>query len=53
VLTGGSTRGDGRSEKTLLGGDVDLDGRVTCVGKHWFACGYCKGKERKGKGKGR
>lgn len=51
VLAGGSTRGDGRSEETLLGGDVDLDGRVTYAGKHLFACGYYKGKERKTKGK--
>jgi hypothetical protein len=30
VLTGGSTRGDSGSEETLVSGDVDLDGRVTC-----------------------
>lgn len=30
VLTGGSTRWDSGSEETLVGGDVNLDGRVTC-----------------------
>ena len=30
VLTGGSTGWDGGSVETLGGGDLDLDGRVTC-----------------------
>ena len=30
VLTSGSTGGDSGSVETLGGGDLDLDGRVTC-----------------------
>jgi hypothetical protein len=36
VLTGGSTRWDGGSEETLGGGDVNLDGRVTCSSQQYF-----------------
>jgi hypothetical protein len=49
VLTGGSTRGDSGSEETLVGGDVDLDGRVTCAGKLLSQGGINKGKGREGK----
>jgi hypothetical protein len=49
VLTGGSTRWDSGSEKTLVGGDVDLDGRVTCVGKHWLGLWVIQGEEGKGR----
>lgn len=36
VLTGGGTRWDSGSEETLVGGDVDLDGRVTCSSQQVF-----------------
>jgi hypothetical protein len=37
VLTGGSTRWDSGSVETLGGGDLDLDGRVTCSSQQVFS----------------
>jgi len=36
VLTGGSTGWDSGSVETLGGGDLDLDGRVTCSSQQVF-----------------
>jgi hypothetical protein len=37
VLTGGSTGWDSGSVKTLGGGDLDLDGRVTCSSQQVYS----------------
>jgi hypothetical protein len=37
VLTGGSTGWDSGSVETLGGGDLDLDGRVTCSSQQVYS----------------
>ena len=49
VLTGGSTRWDSGSEETLVGGDVDLNGRVTCSSQQ-VSTYHQQGKGREGGG---
>jgi hypothetical protein len=45
VLTSGSTGWDSGSVETLGGGDLDLDGRVTCSSQQVYSTHQSKGRE--------